>query len=405
MKNAQLKSIQILRGMAATWVVVYHAIGLPQPGNRHSAVMDMVGKHGNFGVDLFFVVSGFVIYYSVHGKAVTPLSFLSRRLERIVPPYLLLTSALFGAMLALPGLFHSSPPSLDHFVRSALFLSFTGYQNPLLYVGWTLEYEMFFYVLAAGMLALGWSAFRKLPVIMCVFVFFGMALGWLGLKAPSLIFLANPMLLEFCLGFLAASILLTRKVDWAVATSLIGLTVLLLVADPGHRFIVAGIPAMALLGACLRWSSRVNLPGSVTRGLVFLGNASYAIYLVQVVSLPMAARLLAGMGARLEPAAFVLLAIGMTLCLGCLFFRLVERPVLNYVRRLAPKRAAAMRFVPIGQQQARGEAHCWLGCGECWLGVHQVAAHARPFSRRAVFLRRAVRCPLLVRPIRHDVSV
>lgn len=331
------------------WVVIYHAIGLPQPANGHSAGMDLIGKYGNFGVDLFFVVSGFVIYYSVHGKAVTPGSFLLRRLERIVPPYLLLTLVLYCAMLALPRLFNSATPSLDHLIRSALYLSFTDYPYPLLYVGWTLEYEMFFYLLAAAMLAMSWAAFRKLPVIMCAFVLSGMALGWLGLAPASLVFLSNPMLLEFCLGFSAASIVLTRQVDWLVAISLLGTTVVLLFVEPGHRFLVAGIPAVVVLSACLAWSSRVTLPALLSRPLVFLGDASYAIYLVQVFSLPLAARLLAIVAVRIGPTVFVLSAIAITIGLGCLFFKVVEAPVLN---RLRARRQGGGRELPV-----RGSEH------------------------------------------------
>jgi exopolysaccharide production protein ExoZ len=118
-------------------------------------------------VELQKPVSGFVIYFAVHGKSISAGTFLVRRAERIVPPYLLLTTALCMLMLALPQIFKTLQFSLDHFVRSAVYLSFTRYEYPILYIGWTLEYEMFFYLLASCALACGAFVFKRLAVFIC----------------------------------------------------------------------------------------------------------------------------------------------------------------------------------------------------------------------------------------------
>jgi exopolysaccharide production protein ExoZ len=128
----QLKSIQILRAAAALGVLLDHA-------GRWLDVAPIVDI-GAAGVDLFFVISGFIMVYTserLFGQTGAPQRFLARRIIRIVPLYWTLTA--FAALV----LFGFGPNTLG----SYLFIP--THRGPILTVGWTLNYEMMFYSLFA----------------------------------------------------------------------------------------------------------------------------------------------------------------------------------------------------------------------------------------------------------------
>ncbi len=334
MSNSKLTSIQILRGFAAVWVVIAHATSLIQHPEQLAPLVRLIGGYGWFGVDVFFVVSGFVIYFTVHGKSLSAGTFLVRRAERIVPPYLLLTTALCVLMLALPQIFKSLQFSIDHFVRSALYLSFTRYDYPMLYIGWTLEYEMFFYLLASCALGCGAFAFKRLTVFICFLVLLGLAFAHSGYISRQIAFLTNPILLEFCLGFCCAALFLTRSIDKTVAAVLLITIVMVYSTIPAHRAIVAGLPSVALLALCLWLEPYVTSPQLLRNTVASVGDASYSIYLIQVFSLPLTDKLLRLFPDTVGPTAFVVLATAFTTGIGWVFFRLVERPMLDFIRKM-----------------------------------------------------------------------
>ncbi|MEI7432578.1 MAG: acyltransferase, partial [Betaproteobacteria bacterium] len=129
----QLKTLQILRAIAATSVVYYHVKCLP--------------NFGSFGVDIFFVISGFVMSLIVaNGESTT--RFAINRVARIVPLYWLLTSAVLVLTLFYPALFDSTTADFYNYLKSLFFIPYykeSGYLHPMLTMGWSLNYEMFFY--------------------------------------------------------------------------------------------------------------------------------------------------------------------------------------------------------------------------------------------------------------------
>lgn len=332
MPNKKLTSIQILRGLAAVWVVVCHAAGLVQHSESMNQALAYGAKYGGFGVDIFFVLSGFVIYYSVHLKKISSSAFFMRRAERIVPPYLALTVVLFVATLVLPGLFRTLTASFDHFIRSVFYLSFTGYQYPVIYVGWTLEYEMLFYLLASAALTFGALTFTRLPIIIAALILVGVVLAKIFGPLGPFGFLTNPIILEFCYGFVIASFFLTRQFDKYNLAALIAALLAVSLVDPAHRVILAGLPSAALLCVCLALNHRVTLHRYVRTPLVTLGDASYSIYLIQVFSVPLIDKLLRLAPGVVGPNFFVLLATSFTIFMGWAFFRLVETPMLNALK-------------------------------------------------------------------------
>ena len=98
--------IQILRLLAAVAVVAFHAWGVAPEGFKvPESAISFVLSYGGHGVDLFFVISGFIIFYATHRATLTPAEFLRRRVERIVPLYFVVTFAVIILAMTLPATF------------------------------------------------------------------------------------------------------------------------------------------------------------------------------------------------------------------------------------------------------------------------------------------------------------
>src|SRR6185437_14170487 len=134
-----LDNIQALRAIAALLVVFVHlAVPVAALG---------VAPFGAGGVDLFFVISGFIMVYTTVGRPISGAEFLGRRIVRIVPLYWLLTLAVFGIALIAPTLLQFTTASWGQLLKSLFFIPFAkanGDVQPVLFLGWTLNYEMFF---------------------------------------------------------------------------------------------------------------------------------------------------------------------------------------------------------------------------------------------------------------------
>jgi exopolysaccharide production protein ExoZ len=342
-KTRQLNGVQYLRGLAAALVVAEHAnlvIGLPKYFGTQPVPFEFYG--GAAGVDLFFVVSGFIIAYitlepSSLQPRVTIGEFLWRRFARIVP-FLWLCVASYAALrfIGRDGSFELEP-----YLR-ALTLFPVGPVNPS--QAWTLRHEFLFYLVFAG-------AFARSGPRLAVVGAWMLSILLFALLAPSqpttdhelLAFVLNRLNLLFGFGFVV-SLAFLRRPHWfaaslpngmAVLTGLCGLYLaLFMLVSYSHvataDVLVAGLGACLLLYAALRVRAD-RAPGPVDRAGLALGDASYAIYLTHgaVISA------LLGAWSRFAPDTnvhLVLLAcIAASLGLGILIHRYVERPM---VRRL-----------------------------------------------------------------------
>jgi peptidoglycan/LPS O-acetylase OafA/YrhL len=135
--TSTLQSIQLLRGIAALSVVYVHVLATP--------------NFGLFGVDIFFVISGFVMAL-VTTKNTNPTSFFLHRLIRIVPLYWILTTCLVAVIVIAPNLLGSTTLNFANFLKSLFFIPYFKESHliqPFLFVGWTLNYEMLFYLCIA----------------------------------------------------------------------------------------------------------------------------------------------------------------------------------------------------------------------------------------------------------------
>jgi exopolysaccharide production protein ExoZ len=334
-----LASIQILRAIAALAIVVHHGL--------HEADLLAQRSGGGFawqawlpleaGVDLFFVISGFVMVFAsrdLFGSAGSIIPFLRRRLARIVPIYFAVT-ALFIA-LAFSGLapLNRVAPSATEIAATLAFIPYLrpdGLVQPVYGLGWTLNYEMFFYALFA--LALPLPRERAVPVV----VFVLMLLVTLGQVVPSSLtapyFWTRSIILEFGFGMLIGHMALTgirptRPMAASLAAAALGLLILgkLTPALLPDRALLYGLPAALLVMAALAFEGD-GKDNALLRLLTRLGDATYALYLLHPFVLRGLAVTFGGLLAGLSPLLF--LAAGVTL--ACITAMIVstwfEKPV------------------------------------------------------------------------------
>lgn len=178
-------SIQALRGIAALFVVLEHIRFL---------------SCGAFGVDIFFCISGFMIMFSTHENS---RFFLRKRLIRILPLYYLMTLGTFLLLLLFPGMFQQSKADPVFLAKSLLFIPFDigeGAIQPLMRIGWTVNCEIFFYVLFTAAMRIS-HRYRGLLCGVFLLLFTGAARlcprSWV-----PLCFYGDPVMLEFILGIL-----------------------------------------------------------------------------------------------------------------------------------------------------------------------------------------------------------
>ncbi len=362
-----LVAIQILRALAALMVVWHHA--------RHEADL-LAGRGagatldpGTFlpwwgGVDLFFVISGLVIVLAgdrLFGQPDGRRRFLAHRVARVVPLYWLVSLAYLALALLRPDLLGEAAALVhDPGALLAGFLFWPaarpdGTIQPLYGLGWTLNYEAFFYGLFAVGLGFGRrGAVAWLVLALLLLVAAGALLP--GLPLPVR-YWANPIVLEFAAG---AGLALAYRSGFRpplpvrAGLAILGALGLVLAAralaglgeaDGFLRPLLVGIPAALLVAAALgpeRGAAQVaRLPAPV-RGLTILGDASYALYLVHPFALRLVREglLRLGLAPVLHPWGGMVLMLAGSVAAALLVHRLVERPLTRWARtRLDPAQA------------------------------------------------------------------
>ncbi len=337
-------SLQYLRAFAAIGVVVFHVLA----GTSHPFPL------GAAGVDIFFVLSGFLMFALTSRRPVTPGRFLLDRITRIVPLYWIATLIIFAAAWSTRDGIYLVGRSPTLLIQSLFFLprgaaAADGIAYPTLFVGWTLDAEMFFYVLFALALMLTGSPSRRI-VLMSV-VFGGLVAAGIVLRPAdrTLSSDTNPIILEFLEGAWIGALFAARDAGQASGRTLaLGLAAVLAVP-----FVLHGLPrsSCAFLAVALVVSALVlerAAPVPKIAPLRFLGDASYSIYLFQIFGFRLAdfALIHAGSALRLPlgPVVRSVAEFGLAVGLGCLVHVVIERPLLVETRRAIGRIAQ----VPIG---------------------------------------------------------
>lgn len=316
-----LYGIQYLRAAAAFAVVLFHAA---EKSGYHFAI-------GAAGVDIFFVISGFIMWVICDRRPVTPVQFLAERARRIVPIYWLATAAMVAG--AIVGLFPNLKLTATHVLGSLFFLPVRSPSNgeiwPVLVQGWTLNYEMFFYlVFASGLLLPKAPRLAAIAVLFVSLTVFGMA------ASPDNAFVftyTRPIILEFVAGMILGQAWLSGRVPGVlggaalIAAGLAGFAIIQIggfgfdawTCGPLAVAMVLGILALEAKDLIVKWP----VPA-------FLGNASYSIYLWHTFAISVVAKL--GLALGLPGPLILVSSVLAGIAIGSLAYLMIERPLVQW---------------------------------------------------------------------------
>lgn len=334
-----LSGIQLIRGAAATMVMIFH-VGLFLEVKTGTDITRLT-QAGAAGVDLFFVVSGFIMIYTTAQRDFSASDFLYRRVVRIVPLYWLMTLVFVIGHLAAPSGLSNYQFSSFNFVAALAFVPSYNFRNeifPPLAQGWTLVYEMFFYLVLALVSVIAFG--MRVWLLVASFVVM-IALG-LGISTRNALLLTytNPILLEFVLGCIIADLVVRDRLHFgryfSVALIIIGAAALLvgtkLFQDvPRFRVLFWGIPSFLIVLGTVQAEQFFEL-GAWRTGTM-IGDSSYSLYLCHTFALSALGFIFKfRLGHMWGGLPFVPVMVVACLVAGLLFWRYIERPLTGCLR-------------------------------------------------------------------------
>lgn len=335
-------NVHLLRVIAALLVVYSHIAS--------GAGLHLPLAFGICGVDVFFVISGFIIAYIGSKK---PDAFFTRRLIRIVPFYWSASLCVFSIAWLFPQQLRQTRADIPHLLHSLLFIphetSYCG-TDPTLILGWTLNYEMYFYALFAVALLI---SRRHAPLLCCALLAIASGSIWLSrTENAALGFYGASIVLEFLLGiyvyylaeWISVRARVLRGVRWlkpALFASVLIAFVFLVVQEIWEgfglpRFICGGLPSfLIVLGAILL--ERVYHVSAKNGSVFLLGESSYILYLIHPYIVYGVLRLVVGSVAGLSPLALGLLTIVLLMlpmAAAVAIHLWFEKPLMEFLRRM-----------------------------------------------------------------------
>lgn len=333
-----ITNVQVLRFVASAHVMVGHTYhealrvdeGLPP---------NLWGLNWGWGVDIFFVISGFVMMHtSQHrfGAAGGTPRFWRARYLRVAPTYYIASLLMLGTILVLPDKVDHGDTSPIQILTSFLFIPWTdgeGSLRPLFRAGWTLNYEIFFYAMFGAILL-----FRRRTTGLAVLTTLFVGLALLHPFVPDdwwpLLGWTDPIILEFLFG-IGVALLVRRGLRiplWASAVLTVAGVVLWVVLPPviEARQWSLGIPATFVLVAFVA-GPQMRDRGRVVPFLMLLGSASYVLYLSHLYTVN-------GLFLAWEVVggpwwSFVVVASLAAIAVSVVLYQWGEKPLLKFLHR------------------------------------------------------------------------
>ncbi|HEY5728910.1 MAG TPA: acyltransferase [Anaerolineales bacterium] len=346
----KINNIQSLRGFAVLFVVFFHLFIVENKYSGFDTLLPATLQFGTFGVDLFFVISGFVMVTVTRGKFQNikqSLRFLYHRLTRIYPLYWIYTLMALAVFLVQPAWVNSSQGNQISILES--FLLLPSNILPLVQVGWTLIHEVYFYLVY-------FLVFLLIPESLLVYAIGGWGLivvmANIAIKVwnPYLSLIFSPLTIEFLSGCLLAVVYYRREGSKFNLLTLIGAAVLILIlalvayeyyrTSTGQvapldwwRVLLYGLPAW-MITYCLLYAERTGFifHPSIAR----IGDASYSIYLSHLFTINVVGRVWAifSVDGWFDNIFFVLITFAVVLLAGFLSYSMVENKLLGLSRKL-----------------------------------------------------------------------
>ncbi len=325
-----LNSIQTLRALAAWLVVGHHYIQVAHNFPLNDPVSASLHKYGAIGVDLFFIISGFVIHISASGKTVTPSMFAFHRLARIAPAYWLFTLITAVTLIFLPGAIPLTQFEPVFMLKSLLFMPAQNPSGigmyPLLTVGWTLNYEMAFY--AIFLISLFLPRTYRIPAITLSIALLCKALPSIG---GDLAFYNNPIVFEFLFGILIAYAYqngLVQRINLLAAAFMTSaaLAAIVYFDQVTHSPLKSGLPCAIILLSALSQERFFTRTAATNK----LGDLSYSTYLCHVLVICYMVKLQQLL--NLNTTVTLAMIVVITIVVSWFSFHLIERPISNLAK-------------------------------------------------------------------------
>ena len=335
-------NIQLLRAIAANGVLLSHLLVIEQKYGHGFIFLPEIIRLGSCGVDLFFVISGFIMATIAHD--ISWRKFLFDRITRIFPPYWFYTTIVLFISLISPNIVNSSFGNQSSLWRSYLLIP--DIAPPLLAVGWTLIHEMYFYLCFAFIIVLIARFSMRLPIFLLFWAAF--IVGFNSFvptqkEFPIITIITHPLTLEFIIGAFVGVIISKNYTVLgfsALASGIIWLAIVFMLPDAliladnmnWKHIVLIGIPcALIVYGVVAIELHSYKTP----KWLVSLGDASYSTYLSHVLVLSAIGRLYKIMPIHNQyiEILFVIICVGIANICGVISYRIVERKSIKYIRK------------------------------------------------------------------------
>ncbi len=333
-----LASVQALRGFAAIAVVCNHCLS-QVTSDGHFLPKEFFA----FGVDIFFVISGFIMIYISSTKYVQPTQFITERIKRIFPLYFIFTSMVALTASLSPSAVRHSSFAFEHYLLSVFFIPHinpsTMTYSPLLRLGWTLNLEIYFYAIFALSMAINyrmrlWLSFIIITSILITTRLFPDLFG-------ALVFYSNDIVLEFGFGMVLGWVFGFTHRTWPRSISLIlalsAICFMFYVNIEGlslPRSVGWGLPSSVLVWSALMLDrSRLEIDPVV----IFAGDSSYSLYLSHLFVI--SALRIVWMKFHMPTdswqslAVFTVIGVVLAILVGSLTYLIIERPIMQIIRR------------------------------------------------------------------------
>lgn len=359
-KNGRLDSIQVLRGIAAILVVLFHFRHYINDVYPIKDLGDRMFLFGEAGVDLFFVISGFIIVYSSMNKEKNSFSeFMIKRIFRLYPLYFfVLTFYLLT--------YHDEIFNLNNIIKSYVLIpiDFNGkgpwFGLSTIYTAWTLTYEMYFYIAFAIAILINhkYRACICILIILAIMVFSQKIIYGNNFINPittknsfsgswfNLIFISSPLIVDFIYGMVVAYVYIlyekykiNSKFFTFIFLIVLSISSIAMISNKTGAIgpLSWGLCSVGIVLSLLIISKNTEI--KYHKFMVYLGEMSYSIYINHVVVKKVAFSYIGSWGIfDKNDGAFILISLVIvTLCISYGTYNFIEKPSVAIGSKFAEK--------------------------------------------------------------------